>query len=140
MVAASDGVTSSDAAVVLDAVRATFDVDNDRTWLLSEGSGTAVGLELGLQLRASYFAAYWANDVDAQAASVEPARELGFAPWGNVGPGGNVADADVIVSAMRGAGWQTPTDAPYAGSGSASFGSEQQFLAAVGFFYDKGRN
>jgi len=140
VVAASDGVTASDAAVVLDAVRATFDVDNDRTWLLSEGSGTAVGLDLGLQRRASYFAAYWANDVDAQAVAVQRARTLGFAPWGNVGPGGNSSDANGIVGAMRGAGWQTPTDAPYAGSGSSSFGSEQQFLAAVGFFYDKARN
>ena len=99
-----------------------------------------MGLDLGLQRRASYFAAYWANDVDAQAVAVQRARTLGFAPWGNVGPGGNSSDADVIVGAMQGAGWQTPSDAPYAGSGSSSFGAEQQFLAAVGFFYDKARN
>ena len=40
VVAASDGVTASDAAVVLDAVRASFDVDNDRTWLLSDTVGS----------------------------------------------------------------------------------------------------
>ena len=133
-------LTVDDAAIVLDAVRSSFDVDNDRTWLLSEGTGTRVGLELGLQRRAGYFAAYWANDVDAQAATAQPARALGFAPWGNVGPGGDAPDASAIVAAMQGAGWQTPPDSPYSGSGSTSFGSEQQFLAAVGFFFDKARN
>ena len=49
---AVDGTTAraADGAAVLDAVRADFDVDNDRTWLLSESAGTAAGLLAGLPL------------------------------------------------------------------------------------------
>ena len=141
LVAVLDGTTSdaADGAAVLDDVRASFDVDNDRTWLLSESAGTREGLALGFDLRQSYFAAYWANDVNAAAAPALTADDLGFAPWGNSGPGGDLPDANTIVDGMRDAGYRLPSDAPYSGSGSTTHGSSDQFLAAVDFFADKRR-
>lgn len=141
LIAVLDGTTQdeTDAATVIDDVRADYDVDNDRTWLMSESAGTRAGLKLGFHTRQSYFAAYWANDVNFQDTPGETAAQLGFAPWGNAGPGGDQPDADAIVSAMASAGYQLPSDAPYSGSGSDTHGSSQQFLAAVSFFADKAR-
>jgi len=141
LVAVLDGTTSdaADGAAVLDDVRADFDVDNDRTWLLSESAGTREGLALGLDLRQSYFAAYWANDVNAADTPALTAAALGFAPWGNAGPGGDLPDATAIVDGMRDADYRLPSDAPYSGSGSTTHGSSDQFLAAVDFFADKRR-
>ncbi len=126
-------------AAVLDDVRARWDVDNDRTYLLSESAGTTAGLELGFHLRQSYFAAFWANDVNASDVPGQDAAQLGFAPWGNAGPGGDFPDANAIVSGMQGAGYRLPGDAPYSGPGSSQHGSTDQFLAAVGFFAGKSR-
>ncbi|MCK6530674.1 hypothetical protein L6R50_24980 [Myxococcota bacterium] len=124
---------------VLDDVRARWNVDNDRTWLLSESAGTSAGLELGLDLRQSWFAAYWANDVNAAATPARTAADLGFAPWGNAGPGGDFADAGAIVAGMAAAGYRLPADAPYSGAGAGTHGSTEQFLEAVSFFADKRR-
>ena len=141
LVAVLDGRTTSasDGAAALDGLRGLYDVDNDRTWLLSESAGTSAGLELGLGLRQSYFAAYWANDVNAAGAPALDAGALGFAPWGNAGPGGDFVDAESIVSGIADAGYRLPADAPYSGPGADSHGSTDQFLAAVDFFADKRR-
>jgi len=120
-------------------VRAAYDIDNDRTWLLSESAGTTAGLELGLDRRPSFFAAYWANDVNAQRTPTYTATELGFAPWGNAGPGGAYADADAIVAGMAAAGYRLPSDAPYSGPGAGTHGDTNQFIAAVEFFVGKTR-
>jgi len=142
LVAVLDGTSSDadDGAAVLDDVRSSYDVDNDQTWLLSESAGTRAGLELGLSLRQSYFAAYWANDVNAADVPALNAAALGFAPWGNAGPGGDLPDANSIVEGMRDAGYQLPSDAPYSGPGSDTHGSSDQFLAAVSFFAGKRRD
>lgn len=131
-----DGQAGAD---VLDHVRSLYNVDNDRTYLLSESAGTSAGLKLGLDLRQSYFAAYWANDVNASATPKKTAAQLGFAPWGNAGPGGQIALATAIVSGMKAAGYRLPADAPYSGPGATTHGSTQQFLAAMTFFKDKSR-
>jgi hypothetical protein len=124
---------------VLDDVRSDYDVDNDRTYLLSESAGTSAGLSLGLSLRQSYFAAYWANDVNASSTPELDAGELCFAPFGNAGPGGDYADANAIVNGMKNAGYQTPPPAPYDGPGSNQHGSTDQFLAALEWFAGKSR-
>ena len=133
-----DGVTYNGngqaGATVLDAVRAIYDIDNDRTYLFSESAGTTAGLELGLELRQSYFAAYWANDINASGAPVLNAAQLGFQPFGNAGPGGNLPDANAIVSAMQAADYRTPLPAPYDGPGSNMHGNTDQFLAALQWF------
>lgn len=141
IIAVLDGRTAAaaDGETVLDAIRADYDVDNDRTWLLSESAGTRAGLELGFELRQSWFAAYWANDVNARSEPAATAAELGFEPWGNAGPGGDYADANAIVSAMEAAGYRLPSDAPYSGEGADTHGSTEQFLAAVDFFSGKTR-
>lgn len=141
LVAVLDGRSADgdDGFAVLGAVRAAFDVDNDRTWLLSESAGTAAGLDLAFDVAPTYFAAYWANDVNARATPSVDAAALGFVPWGNAGPGGDQADADAIVEGMRRAGWSLPADAPYGGAGADTHGSTEQFLAAVDFFADKAR-
>jgi hypothetical protein len=126
-------------ADVLDALREDYDIDNDMTWLLSESAGTTAGLELGLQLRQSYFAAYWANDVNAQASPLLTADELGFEPFGNAGPGGDYVDADAIVQGMMNAGYRTPAPAPYDGPGAGTHGDPQQFFAALEWFPGKTR-
>src|SRR5262249_34446838 len=81
----------SAGGAVLGVVRALYNIDNDRTYLLGESAGTSAALELGFRLRQSYFAAYWANDVNAVDAPAKSAAALGFAPHGQVGPGGQVA-------------------------------------------------
>ena len=143
IVAVLDGVqyngNGQAGATVLDDVRARYNIDNDRTWLLSESAGTTAGLELGFHVRPSYFAAFWANDVNAADTPSATAAELGFAPWGNSGPGGDYADANTIVSGMEAAGYRLPADAPYSGSGAGQHGSTDQFIAAVEFFAGKSR-
>jgi len=143
VVAVLDGVdyygNGGAGATVLDDVRARYDIDNDRTYLLSESAGTSAGLELGFHLRQSYFAAFWANDVNASDVPGQTAAQLGFAPWGNAGPGGDFPDANAIVNGMDGAGYRLPGDAPYSGPGASQHGSTEQFLAAVGFFAGKSR-
>ncbi len=126
-------------AIAMDWVREHYNIDNDRTYLLSESAGTTAGLQLGLSLRQSYFAAYWANDVVASARPARTAAQLGFRPWGNAGPGGNFADANAIVDGMRQAGYRLPQDAPYSGPGAGQHGSPDQFLAALAFFVGKSR-
>jgi hypothetical protein len=138
-----DGVTyngdGAAGATVIDAVRGLYDIDNDRTYLLSESAGTTAGLELGLDLRQSYFAAYWANDVNASASPTLDAAALGFQPFGNSGPGGDWPDANAIVSGMQAANYRTPPPAPYDGPGSNSHGDPNQFIAAMQWFPGKTR-
>ena len=126
-------------ATVLDDLRAKYNVDNDRTYLLGESAGTSAALELGFHLRQSYFAAYWANDVNASDTPGAPSSTLGFQPWGQVGPGGQFAIADQIVAGMQGAGYRLPDPAPYAGLGADQHGSPDQFLAAMSWFEGKTR-
>jgi poly(3-hydroxybutyrate) depolymerase len=138
-----DGVSyygdSAAGATALDDVRARYNVDNDRTYLLGESAGTSAALGLGFHLRQSYFAAYWANDVNHADAPAQTAAALGFAPWGQAGPGGDYADAQQIVGAMQSAGYQLPSPAPYAGTGAGQHGSSDQFLAAISWFPGKAR-
>lgn len=126
-------------ASVLDEVRADYDIDNDRTYLLGESAGTTASLELGLALRQSYFAAYWANDVNASLAPTLDAAALGFAPFGNAGPGGQFASADAIVNGMEAAGYRTPEPSPYDGPGAGTHGDVDQFIAALQWFPGKTR-
>lgn len=126
-------------ATVLDAVRAKYDIDNDRTYLLGESAGTTSALSLGFHLRQSYFGAYWANDVNYFDSPAQTASQLGFAPWGQVGPGGDFGDAQTIVNGMKSAGYRLPSPAPYAGAGAGSHGDPNQFLAALEFFPGKSR-
>jgi hypothetical protein len=126
-------------ATVLDDVRSKYDIDNDRTYLMGESAGTSAALQLGFHLRQSYFAAYWANDVNASDSPGQDAAELGFHPWGQAGPGGDYTDADAIVAAMMTAGYRLPTPAPYAGAGSGTHGDPDQLIAAVSFFPGKTR-
>lgn len=138
-----DGVTyngdGAAGATVLDELRASYAIDNDRTYLLSESAGTTAGFALGFQLRPSYFAAYWANDITTPGGPVKTAAELGFAPWGQVGPGGKQIEATQIVSLMSNAGYRLPTPAPYAGAGANQHGNPDQFIAAVSWFAGKTR-
>jgi poly(3-hydroxybutyrate) depolymerase len=126
-------------ATVLDDVRAKYNVDNDRTYLLGESAGTTAALKLGFRIRQSYFAAYWANDVNATDTPAKNASELGFAPHGQAGPGGDFADATAIVNAMKAAGYRVPNPAPYNGAGAGTHGSPQQFTAALSWFAGKSR-
>lgn len=138
-----DGKTYFDngdaGATVLDDVRKKYDVDNDRTYLLSESAGTRAGLKLGFHLRQSYFAAYWANDVNFADGPEKIATTLGFAPHGQAGPGGDLPNATQIVTKMKAAGYRVPTPAPYDGPGSTMHGAPQQFIAAVSWFPGKTR-
>ncbi len=138
-----DGVTyygdGAAGATVLDAVRAAYDIDNDRTYLLGESAGTSAAEALGFHLRSPYFAAYWANDVNNPDTPGSTAAQLGFAPWGQVGPGGDTPDADTIVAGMQAAGYRLPNPAPYAGPGSTTHGDPNQFIAAIQFFPGKTR-
>jgi hypothetical protein len=127
-------------ARVLDEVRADYDIDNDATVLLSESAGTTAGLELGLRLRQSFFAAYWANDVNSSATPALDAEALCFAPYGNAGPGGDWPDANALVEGMRTAGYRVPPPAPYDGPGCDTHGSPDQFMAALGWFVGKTRD
>ena len=76
------------------------------------------------------------NATDAPQAN---AAALGFAPWGQVGPGGDFADAQSIVTAMMTAGYRLPSPAPYAGAGSTTHGDPNQFIAAISWFPGKTR-
>ena len=138
-----DGVTyngdGNAGATVLDDVRSRYDVDNDRTYLLGESAGTSAALKLGFHVRQSYFAAYWANDVNNTDTPAANATALGFAPWGQAGPGGDLADAQSIVMAMMNAGYRLPSPAPYAGPGATTHGDQNQFIAAVTWFPGKTR-
>lgn len=138
-----DGVTyngdGNAGATVLDDVRSKYDVDNDRTYLLGESAGTTAALKLGFHVRQSYFAAYWANDVNATDTPGMNATALGFAPWGQAGPGGDLADAQSIVMAMMTAGYRLPSPAPYNGAGSTTHGDPNQFIAAITWFPGKTR-
>jgi hypothetical protein len=126
-------------AAALDDVRKKYNVDNDRTYLLGESAGTAAALALGFHKRQSYFAAYWANDVNATDTPGSDANALGFAPWGQAGPGGDFPDAQSIVNGMKAAGYRLPNPAPYQGSGSNQHGNVDQFIAAVSWFPGKTR-
>lgn len=126
-------------ATVIDWVRTNYNIDNDKTCLLSESAGTGAGLLLGFNVRQSYFAAYWANDVNTNYTPQQTAAQLGFAPWGNAGPGGDYYDANIIVNGMSAAGYRLPADAPYSGSGSGVHGDPNQFVAALSFFPGKSR-
>lgn len=128
-------------AAVLDELRAKYDIDNDRTYLLGESAGTTAAFELGFHLRQAYFAAYWANDVSAVNADgpAQSATELGFAPWGQVGPGGALALATAIADNLRAAGYRTDAVTPYAGAGATTHGSPQQFIAALSWLDGKSR-
>jgi hypothetical protein len=141
IIAVLDGrsASSSNGATVIDDVRSKYNVDNDKTYLLSESAGTASGLKLGFDLRQSYFAAYWVNDVNCSYTPQKNASQLGFAPHGNAGPGGDWPDANAIVNGMSAAGYRLPADAPYSGAGSGSHGDPNQFIAALGFFPGKSR-
>ncbi len=133
-----DGQAGAD---VLDHVRERYNIDNDRTCLLGESAGTSGAASLA-NLRQSYFAAYWANDITTEISGWRPAKtaaELGFAPWGNVGPGGQMTLAQEIVDAMAAAGYRLPPDAPYSGPGADSHGDLSQFYAALEFFPGKSR-
>jgi hypothetical protein len=138
-----DGVTyngnAAAGATVLDDIRAKYDIDNDRTYLLGESAGTSAALKLGFHLRQSYFGAYWANDVNNNDKPAQTAAQLGFAPWGQVGPGGNFGDANIIATAMKAAGYRTPNPTPYNGPGAGTHGDPNQFLAALQFFPGKTR-
>ncbi len=126
-------------ATVLDDVRSKYDVDNDRTYLLSESAGTTAGEQLGFHLRESYFAAYWVNDINASDGPAQTAAHIGFAPWGQVGPGGDFPDAMSVVSAMQAANYRLPNPAPYNGPGAGTHGDPNQFIAAVSFYPGKTR-
>ena len=124
---------------VMDEVRARYDIDNDRMYLLSESAGTLAGLQLGLDLRQSWFAAYWANDVNASATPTRTSEELGFQPWGNSGPGGQFQLADAIVGGMEAAGYRTDGPSPYDGPGAQTHGDLDQLMAAIAWFPGKSR-
>jgi hypothetical protein len=142
IIAVLDGRNSSAShgAAAIDDVRSKYNIDNDKTCLLSESAGTPEGQQLGFSLRQSYFAAYWVNDIAGPPSGPEKtASELGFAPHGNAGPGGQFAAADAIVSAMNAAGYRLPADAPYSGPGCGSHGDQTQFMEALKFFPGKSR-
>jgi predicted esterase len=136
-----DGVqyNGNAGATVLDDVRAKYNIDNDRTYLFGESAGTTAALALGFRMRQSYFAAYWANDVVASDAPAQTAAQLGFAPHGQAGPGGDFTDANAIVQAMKTAGYRVPSPAPYDGNGAGTHGSPDQFMAALSWFPGKAR-
>jgi hypothetical protein len=124
---------------VLDDVRNRYDVDNDRTYLLSESAGTISGLYVGFVHRQSYFAAYWANDINAGTDPVLHADDIGFAPYGGVGPGGEIQGANDLVNRMNAKGYKLPPPAPYDGPGYQTHGDINQFIYALGWFDGKTR-
>jgi hypothetical protein len=124
---------------VMDDVRKHYDVDDDRTSLMGESAGTTAALALGFHVRQGWFAAYWANDVIAADTPGQDASALGFAPWGQSGPGGQVQLATLIVQGMAAAGYRVPVPAPYDGPGSGTHGDLNQLASAFGFFAGKSR-
>ncbi len=143
IIAVLDGVDyrgdGTAGGTVIDHLRGLYDIDNDRTTLFSESAGTTAGLALGLQLRQSYFAAYWANDVNASGTPAMNAAAIGFAPWGNAGPGGDFPDANTIVAGMRDAGYRIEEPAPYDGPGAGTHGDTQQFIAGLQWLVGRSR-
>jgi hypothetical protein len=143
IVAVLDGTTyygdGQSGATVLDDVRAKYNVDNDRTYLLSESAGTSAGEKLGFHLRSSYFAAFCVNDINNLDTPGQTATQLGVAPWGQVGPGGQTDMARAIVDGLRTAGYRRPAPAPYPGPGANQHGAPQQFYEALRFFPGKTR-
>ena len=130
----TDYAGGHDGAAVLDDLRAKYDCDNDRTYLFSESAGSAAAFHLGFEIRQSYFAAFWANDIalgELEPAPAARADALHFAPWGNVGPGGALAKAQSIVASMQAAGYRVPPPAPYAGAGADTHGDPTQFAAGL---------
>ncbi|MCP4499328.1 MAG: hypothetical protein GY822_05095 [Deltaproteobacteria bacterium] len=67
------------------------------------------------------------------------ATEIGFAPWGNAGPGGNFNGANTVVANMRSAGYRISDPAPYDGSGADTHGAPNQFVATLQWFVGKSR-
>ncbi|TET33471.1 MAG: hypothetical protein E3J72_16765 [Planctomycetota bacterium] len=136
------GDSGGDGAAALDQCREKYNIDNDRTYLLGESAGTGGARDLSMQ-RQSYFAAYWANDVEQPMSSWQApktAAELGFAPWGQIGPGGQPAAAtDPIIQRMRDAGYRLDDPSPYAGPGCNQHGSFEQLQAALAWFVGKTR-
>jgi hypothetical protein len=126
-------------ALVIDDLRSLYDIDNDRMYLMGESAGTTAALQLGFELRQTYFAAYWANDVNASGTPNAPSTTLGFSPWGQVGPGGAQGLASQIVSGMQSAGYRLDNPSPYAGAGANQHGSPDQFIAAMFWFVGKTR-
>ncbi|MBK8480756.1 MAG: hypothetical protein IPL40_06235 [Proteobacteria bacterium] len=129
------------AAQMLDDVRARYNIDNDRTYLLGDAEGVAAAFELGLQARQSWFAALWGNDLVAVPLS-RPARsaaQVGVAPWANISPGGLTAFAIEVLAALRQGGYRLPEDAPYSGRGATTRGSAAAQQAALQFFANKVR-
>jgi hypothetical protein len=130
----TDYTGGHDGAAALDDLRAKYDCDNDRTYLFSESAGSAAAFHLGFEIRQSYFAAFWANDValgDLEPAPDQRADALHFAPWGNVGPGGALAKAQSIVASMAAAGYRVPPPAPYDGPGANAHGDPAQLAAGL---------
>ncbi|TET38294.1 MAG: hypothetical protein E3J72_03525 [Planctomycetota bacterium] len=136
------GTSGQPGSDVLDEVRASYNINNDMTYCLGESRGTGGAANLAFELRQDVFAAYWANDITQAISAHHPAQtasELGFAPWGNAGPGSQVALAQQVVQEMRDAGYQLPDDAPYSGPGYMDHGSIDQLEAALSFFVGKSR-
>ncbi|TET31451.1 MAG: hypothetical protein E3J72_22305 [Planctomycetota bacterium] len=136
------GDSGGDGAAALDQCREKYNIDNDRTYLLGESAGTGGARDLSMQ-RQSYFAAYWANDVEQPMSSWQApktAAELGFAPWGQIGPGGQpLAVTQPIIERMRAAGYRLDDPSPYAGPGYNQHGNIQQLQAALAWFVGKTR-
>ncbi|TET31439.1 MAG: hypothetical protein E3J72_22235 [Planctomycetota bacterium] len=136
------GDSGGDGAAALAQCREKYNIDNDRTYLLGESAGTGGARDLSMQ-RQSYFAAYWANDVEQPISSWQApktADELGFKPWGQIGPGGQpLSLLEPIIQRMRDAGYRLDDPSPYAGPGYNKHGDLQQFQAAVSWFNGKTR-
>jgi hypothetical protein len=77
--------------------------------------------------------------VNARATPLANAQALGFQPFGQAGPGGDLPDAEAIVAGMRAAGYRLDAVAPYAGPGATTHGAPEQFVAALRWFSGKSR-
>ena len=84
-------------------------------------------------------AAFWANDINAGTDPVKDADEIGFPPWGGVGPGGEIVGANDLIGRMQSAGYRTPPPAPYDGPGANTHGDINQFIYALSWFDGKSR-
>jgi hypothetical protein len=134
------GLDGQAGATVLDDVRSHYNVDNDRTCLISQSAGTTGGLELGFHIRQGWFAAYYIDDVVGIGDSPgQTGTQLGFAPWGQSNAGGNAGLAQALVASMQAAGYQMPNPAPYAGPGATMHGSLDGQLDAMTFMVGKSR-
>ena len=124
---------------VWNSVRKLFDVDNDRTWLFSEGKGTKEALSFAFEHQPAALAALWINDPAVSATPRHTTVQLGVTPWVNVGPGGNLRCAETLINAVCRAGYRVPLEAPYAGPGAHRFGTVAQFMSGLVFLSDKVR-